>query len=130
MNELVLVGVSHRTAGIELRERVALSSAHVTAVLGDLVAQPAVREALALRRAGLPAGHRYIGDSLIELGTCLTGLRRFAEAEGHLLEAQRVFLAAADKDDDRVQRAGRRLQALYKAWGKPDPVTPRGGQTN
>jgi glutamyl-tRNA reductase len=52
MNELVLVGVSHRTVGIELRERLALSSAHANSMLGDLAAQHPVREALALSTCG------------------------------------------------------------------------------
>jgi serine/threonine-protein kinase len=83
-------------------------------------AEPILREALALRRSALPAGHRYIGDSLIELGTCLTGLRRFGEAEEHLLEAYRLLLKGLGAQDDRTQRALRRLDALYRAWGRPE----------
>ena len=81
-------------------------------------AEPLIREALALRRAGLEPGHRYIGDALVELGTCLTGLRRFAEAERVLFEARQLFLTDAGPDDARTVRAGRRLEALYQAWGK------------
>jgi len=83
-------------------------------------AEPVIREALAVRRASLPAGHRYIGDSLIELGACLTAVRRFAEAEEHLLEAHRMFLKELGVKDDRTSRAVRRLDTLYRAWGKPE----------
>jgi serine/threonine-protein kinase len=83
-------------------------------------AEPMIRQALALRRAALPSGHRYIGESLIELGTCLTGLQRFAEAESYLMEAYRMFLKEAGSEDDRTRRALRRLDALYKEWGKPE----------
>jgi serine/threonine-protein kinase len=81
-------------------------------------AEPLIREALALRRAGLAAGHRYIGDALVTLGQCLTGLARYGEAEKALLEGQAVFRAAAD--EARTARARRTLDALYVAWGKPD----------
>lgn len=84
-------------------------------------AEPLIREALAIRRAGLPPGHRLIGDSLVELGVCLTGLRRYVEAERHLLAAQRLYLAATPVDDGRSARVARRLNALYTAWGRGLP---------
>jgi serine/threonine-protein kinase len=83
-------------------------------------AEPVLRDALALRRGALPAGHRYIGESLIELGTCLTAMKRFAEAEGHLLEGYRLFLKETGAEGDRTRRAVRRLESLYKGWGKPE----------
>ena len=86
------------------------------------VADRLFRKSIAIRRAGLPAGHRYISDTLVALGECLTGLGRYAEAETHLLEAHRSFLATSGADDARTQRARRRLETLYKAWGKPERV--------
>jgi serine/threonine-protein kinase len=86
------------------------------------LAEPLIREALALRRGGLPANHRYIGDCLIELGTCLTGLGRFTEAEKVLQEARRLFLDTLGAKDDRTGRADRRLESLYKAWGRLAPA--------
>jgi serine/threonine-protein kinase len=83
-------------------------------------AEPLLRNALALRRAGLPTGHRYIGDSLSDLGFCLTRLNRFGEAEEHLLEAYRQFLRELGADDDRTTRTLRRLESLYQAWGRPE----------
>jgi tetratricopeptide (TPR) repeat protein len=81
-------------------------------------AEPLTRDALRVRRAALPSGHRFIGDALVTLGECLTGLRRFADAERALLEAHQLFTSGAD--DEREARARRRLEALYTAWGKPE----------
>ena len=81
-------------------------------------AEPLLREALAIRRAALPAGHRYTADTLVALGECLTGLRRFPEAEAALNEAHQSFVAAVGPDDARTARAQRRLDMLYRAWGR------------
>jgi serine/threonine-protein kinase len=85
-------------------------------------AEPLIREVLAIRRAGLPAGHRLIADTLVELGVCLTGLARYADAERSLIEARRSYLASGSEGQERAARAERRLEALYKAWGKAAPA--------
>ena len=48
MSDLVLIGLNHRTAGVERRERAALPSAEVPAALADLTARPGIQEALIL----------------------------------------------------------------------------------
>jgi len=48
MSDLVLIGLNHRTAGVEKRERAALSAADVPGALADLTARPGIREALIL----------------------------------------------------------------------------------
>ena len=50
--ELILVGASHHSAPIELRERLALSRAQAEAALAELVADPDVQEALVLSTCG------------------------------------------------------------------------------
>jgi glutamyl-tRNA reductase len=50
--ELVLVGAEHRTAPIELRERLALSRSDVDDLLNALVATPGLQEALVLSTCG------------------------------------------------------------------------------
>ena len=45
---IVVVGLSHREAPIEVRERLAIDRAMLPAVLVDLLARPAVREAAVL----------------------------------------------------------------------------------
>lgn len=83
-------------------------------------ASPLLRDAVAIRRGGLPEGHRYIGDALVELGRCLTALGRFADAERELLEAHQLFIEAVGATDSRTARARRGLAELYNAWGRPD----------
>jgi glutamyl-tRNA reductase len=48
MSDLVLIGLNHRTAGVERRERAALASADVPGALADLTARPGIQEALIL----------------------------------------------------------------------------------
>jgi glutamyl-tRNA reductase len=50
--ELVLVGASHRSAPIELRERLALSPARAGELLAELIAQPGLHETLVLSTCG------------------------------------------------------------------------------
>jgi glutamyl-tRNA reductase len=50
--ELILVGASHRTAPIVLRERLALAQAQAGDLLTELIAGPGVAEALALSTCG------------------------------------------------------------------------------
>jgi serine/threonine-protein kinase len=90
---------------------------------GDAAAaEPLLRDALAIRRAALPAGHRHIGDTLLQLAACLTGLGRFEEAERDVREAQALFTSGPARDDARAKRAGAQLERLYAAWGRPLPV--------
>ena len=98
--------------------RIGLATTHVDQ--GRFAAaEPLIREALDVRRASLPPDHRLIGDALVELGVCLTGLRRYAEAERHLLAAQSLYLKAVPASDGRTARVARRLEVLYTAWGRP-----------
>jgi glutamyl-tRNA reductase len=46
--KLILAGVSHRTAPVEIRERLAFPEARLTGALQDLAAQPGVTEAIIL----------------------------------------------------------------------------------
>jgi hypothetical protein len=79
-------------------------------------AEPLIRQALVIRRAGLRPGHQLIGDALVELGTCLTGQRKFVEAERQLLAAEQLYRNLPKVDEGRRQRVSRRLEALYTAW--------------
>jgi serine/threonine-protein kinase len=79
-------------------------------------AEALLREALAIRRAGLPEGHRYIGDTLIVLGNCLAMQGQFAEAETLLIEGRDLFLEELGEQDGRTEYAERRLAALYEVW--------------
>lgn len=48
MTELLAVGASHKTASLALRERIALTDRGAEALLGELVATPAIQEAVAI----------------------------------------------------------------------------------
>ena len=48
MSELIALGVSHKTAPLELRERLALTEGRMTGVLGELKASEPVVEAAAV----------------------------------------------------------------------------------
>ena len=48
MSELLLLGISHKTAPVALRERLALTQAQVPEFLRDLVGSPAIREAVVI----------------------------------------------------------------------------------
>ncbi len=53
-----------------------------------------------------------------EYGQCLTTLRRFQEAEPHLLASHKQ-LASLGPEHRWVKDSVRRLGTLYRAWGKP-----------
>ena len=48
MSDLVLIGLNHRTAGVEKRERAALPATEVPGALAELTARPGIQEALIL----------------------------------------------------------------------------------
>ena len=48
MTELLALGISHKTAPLELRERVALTEGRAAGVLSELVSAPEIQEAAAI----------------------------------------------------------------------------------
>jgi glutamyl-tRNA reductase len=88
MTELVVVGISHRTAGIELRERLALSPGHATSMLGELVAQGPIREALALSTCGRTELYALASDAGAAEAALLRVLARRAGREPEALVAE------------------------------------------
>ncbi len=48
MTELILLGISHKTAPVALREKLALPGPQLPAFLQGLVAEPAIQEAVAI----------------------------------------------------------------------------------
>jgi serine/threonine-protein kinase len=94
--------------------RMALAAMHMAAQR-YAEAEPLLREAVAVRRAGLTGNHRYIGESLSALGECLTGLRRFAEGEAALAEALEILVAAEGPDASNTRRTRERIDVLRRA---------------
>ncbi len=52
-------------------------------------------------------------------GACLISLRRFKEAEPILLQSLAVLEREVGSESTATQDANRRIEQLYKAWGKP-----------
>ncbi len=48
MSELILLGISHKTAPVALREKLALPGGQLATLLQELVASPAISEAVAI----------------------------------------------------------------------------------
>jgi hypothetical protein len=53
-------------------------------------------------------------------GASLAGQRRYAEAERHLLDAEKGLREARSTPRRYYRQAVERLVKLYEAWGKPD----------
>ena len=76
--------------------------------------------ALEINRRSLPPKHWRIGYTQALLGSCLTGERRFDEAEPLLLAGYETLRAKRGNERQETLRAASGLVALYEAWGKPD----------
>ena len=62
MNELLALGISHKTAPVELRERVALTDTQATRLLAELTANPAIEEAVAISTCNRTELYLVVGD--------------------------------------------------------------------
>jgi serine/threonine-protein kinase len=83
-------------------------------------AEPALREALALRQQHLPAGAPLTAGAASALGDCLIALGRFTEAEQYLLEADTVLQSNPQSPARRRRETIERLVRLYEQWNKPN----------
>lgn len=72
------------------------------------------------QRRTLPAGHRLIYSVELDLGSCLTRLGRFAEAETTLLAAASSLEQSRGPTHRRTQQAYAALRDLYTAMNQPD----------
>src|SRR5918999_1208004 len=73
---LLSLGVSHKTAPLELRERLALPEGRAAAVLADLVAQPAIHEAVAISTCNRTELYLFAADAVEAENAALTILSR------------------------------------------------------
>lgn len=65
-----------------------------------------------------PKGHWQTAVSRLRYGAALGGQKRFAEAEKHMLQAEKELRTAKDMPPMRYVEAVKRLVALYESWGK------------
>ncbi len=87
-------------------------------------AEPLLRECVAASRERMPPGHWRIAAAQSELGSCLTALGRYEEAQGILLDSFALLNDANPGDPSLVRQTAERLVRLYEAWEKPDRATP------
>src|SRR3954469_5038564 len=89
MAELLALGVSHKTAPLELRERLALTEGRAVGVLGELTSSEQVREAAALSTCNRTELYLVVADPVEAESAALGALARQAEIRptelvGHL----------------------------------------------
>ena len=64
MSELLALGISHKTAPVELRERVALPEGRAASVLRELVSTEHIHEAVALSTCNRTELYLVVGDDV------------------------------------------------------------------
>lgn len=79
MAELLVLGVSHKTAPLGLRERLALTEGHAVGVLGELVSGSEVSEAAAISTCNRTELYMYASDAVNAESQALTVLAREAD---------------------------------------------------
>jgi glutamyl-tRNA reductase len=88
-SEILALGVSHKTAPLELRERLALTEGRAVGVLSELTAEEPVQEAAAISTCNRTELYLVVGDPVEAESTALGILSRQAEIRptellGHL----------------------------------------------
>jgi glutamyl-tRNA reductase len=139
--ELLLLGVSQKTAPVGLRERVALGAHEATAFLHGLVAVPAIREAVVLSTCNrtelllvvadpVAAETAALGTLAARAGIRPTELAEVVYAPRNCDAARQLFRVAAGLDsmvvgEAEVQGQVRRAYETAQAAGTTGPLTHR-----
>ena len=106
MSELLALGVSHKTAPLEVRERLSLTEGSAVGALRELTSSPVVHEAAAISTCNRTELYLVVADSVEAESTALGVLTRQAdipptELLGHLYS--RRGTEAADHRERRCQ---------------------------
>jgi glutamyl-tRNA reductase len=96
MSELLALGVSHRTAPLDLRERLALPEGRAVGVLGELVGSDRVHEAAALSTCNRTELYLVVSDPVEAEGVALGVLAREAGIRPTELLGRLYSLRATD----------------------------------
>jgi glutamyl-tRNA reductase len=78
VNELFAIGISHKTAPIEIRERLALPDSRAVEFLRELRADPDVHEAVTVSTCNRTEVYAVVGDPVAAESTALAMLSRLA----------------------------------------------------
>ncbi len=141
MSELVALGVSHKTAPLELRERLALPEGRAAGVLRELTEAPEVQEAAAISTCNRTEIYLYAADPVGAESRALGVLAREADTRptdllGHLYSlrdmdaAEQLFRVAAGLDsmivgEAEIQGQVKRAYELALVEGATGPVLNR-----
>jgi glutamyl-tRNA reductase len=141
MAELLAIGISHKTAPLELRERLALTEGRAVGVLGDLVDTDEVQEAAAISTCNRAELYVYAADGVGAESKALAALAREAdirptELVGHLYSlrgveaAGHLFRVTAGLDsmiigEAEVQGQVKRAYELALVEGATGPILNR-----
>ncbi len=88
---------------------------------GDTVAaEPYQRRRAEIHAETLGPNHAWTAFAKATLGTCLTAMQRFEEAERLLLEGYADLRSSSGDENPYTQDVLTRLITLYEVWGKPD----------
>ena len=141
MAELLALGVSHKTAPLELRERMALTEGHAVGLLGELVGSDVVQEAATISTCNRTELYLYAGDGVAAESVALAALAREAdirptELVGHLYSlrgsdaTEHLFRVTAGLDsmiigEAEIQGQVKRAYELALVEGATGPVLNR-----
>jgi glutamyl-tRNA reductase len=138
---ILAIGVSHKTAPLDLRERLALPEGRAVSVLSEIVRHPEIREAVAISTCNRTEIYMVVGDAVEAESASLSCISRQAgmrptELMGRLyalrdMEAARhLFEVAAGLDsmivgEAEVQGQVKRAYELALVEGVTGPITNR-----
>ncbi len=141
MAELLAIGVSHKTAPLELRERLALTEGRAVGVLGELVDADEVQEAAAISTCNRTELYLYASDRVAAESGALAALAREADIRpteliGHLYSlraaeaAEQLFRVTAGLDsmiigEAEIQGQVKRAYELALVEGATGPILNR-----
>ena len=98
MSELLALGISHKTAPLELRERLALTEGRAAGVLRELTARaPAIREAAAISTCNRTELYLVVSDPVEAESLALGVLSRQAEHPPDRAAREPLLAAAASR---------------------------------
>jgi glutamyl-tRNA reductase len=141
VSELLAIGVSHKTAPLELRERAALTEGRAAGVLRELVAADGVQEAAAISTCNRTELYLFAADPVAAESLALATLAREAdirptELVGHLYSlrgadaAHQVFRVTAGLEsmiigEAEIQGQVKRAYELALVEGATGPILNR-----
>jgi glutamyl-tRNA reductase len=141
VNELLVIGASHKTATLALRERLALPEGRAASLVGELVRSPEVHEAVAISTCNRTEIYLAAADPVDAESLALSALARQAgirptELLGNLYSMRgtdavhHLFSVAAGLDsmilgENEIQGQVRRAYELALVEGTTGPITNR-----